>query len=112
MNLTISLDGLFAEQLTKKAAARNLSPEQAAREIIQEALVRSIENERWQPLNGRRVELIRESIRRVLTDEEAQELQRLEAEADALAAPFDRQLLATAERFRQLAERLPDADAS
>jgi hypothetical protein len=40
MQLTISLDEALAEQLRRRASAQDLSPEQAARELLGQALHR------------------------------------------------------------------------
>jgi hypothetical protein len=111
MNLTISLEEPLAEQLRRQASARDLSPEQAAREILGGALNRIADEEACQASNRRRAELIGKSRDLGLTTEEGNELDRLQAAVDQRLAPMDRRLLAVAEEFRQLAERLPDATA-
>ncbi len=109
MQLTISLDEPLAEQLRRRASAQDLSPEQAARELLGHALHRIAEEEKWQPSNKRRAELIQKSRSLGLTAEEGRELDRLQAAIDQRLEGMDRQLLGVAEEFRQLAERLPDA---
>ncbi len=109
MHLTISLDEPLAEQLRRRASAKALSPEQAARELLGQALHRIAEEEAWRASNQRRAELIRKSRSPGLTAEESSELERLQAAADQRLEATDRQLLGVAEEFRLLAERLPDA---
>jgi hypothetical protein len=109
MNPTISLDEALAEQLRRRVSAKDLSPEQATRELLGHALHRIAEEEAWDLLNQRRAELLHKSRSLGLTAEEGRELDRLQAALDQRLEVTDRQLLAVAEEFRQLAERLPDA---
>ena len=109
MHLTISLDESLAEQLRQRAAAKDLSPEQAARELLGHALNRIAEEEARRESSQRRAELIQKSRSLGLTAEEGRELDRLQAATDRRLEAKDRQLLGVAEEFRQLAERLPDA---
>ena len=109
MNLTISLDEAQAEQLRRRASAKALSPEQAAQELLGHALHRIAEEEAWRLSNQRRAELIQKSRSLGLTAEEGRELDGLQAALDQRLEATDRQLLAVAAEFRQLAEGLPDA---
>jgi hypothetical protein len=109
MNLTISLDDLQAAHLQKQASSRRLSPEQLARDLLGDALRRIAEEETWGAVNRRRIELIGKSRSSGLGAEEAKELEQLQAAVDRRLEPMDRQLLAPAEHFRQLAEGLPEA---
>ena len=109
MQLTISLDETLAEQLRRRASAQALSPEQAARELLGHALHRIAGEEAWSLSNERRAELIQKSRSRGLTAEEGRELDGLQAALDQRLEATDRQMLAVAAEFRQLAERLPDA---
>ncbi len=68
-----------------------------------------VEEKAWRQLNRRRGELIGKSRNPGLTAEEIKELDQLQAAVDQRLEPMDRQLLAAAEQFRQLAEGLPDA---
>jgi hypothetical protein len=108
MNLTISLDDSQAAHLQKQASSRRLSPEQLARDLLGDALRRIAEEETWGAVNRRRIQLIGKSRSSGLSDEEAKELEQLQAAVDRRLEPMDRQLLAAAEHFRQLAEGLPD----
>jgi hypothetical protein len=109
MHLTISLDEPLAEQLRRRASANDVTPEQAARELLNHALNRLAEEEAWLQSSQRRAALIRKSRSLGLTAVEGDELDRLQAEIDQRLEATDRQLLGVAEEFRQLAERLPDA---
>lgn len=109
MLLTISLDESLAEQLRRRASATDLSPEQAARDLLGHALHRIAEEEAWRESSQRCAELIRKSRSLGLTAEDSRELNRLQAATDQRLEARDRQLLGVAEEFRQLAERLPDA---
>ncbi len=101
MNLTISLDGQQAAQLQSQASARQLSPEQLARDLLREALGRIADEETWGAVNRRRLDLVRKSRSSGLSAAEAEELERLQA-------AVDRRLLGAAVQFRPLAEGLPD----
>lgn len=109
MQLTISLDEPLAEQLRRRASAKDLSPEQTARELLSHALHQIAEEEAWRKSSQRRAELIQKSRRLGLTAEEDGELEHLQTAIDQRLEATDRQLLGVAEEFRQLAERLPDA---
>jgi len=109
MQLTISLDESLADQLRRRASAKDLSPEQAARELLDQALHQIVEEEAWRESSQRRAELIQKSRSLGLTVEEGRELDRLQAATDQRLEGMDRRLLGVAEEFRQLAERLPDA---
>jgi len=108
MNLTISLDPRLAAHLQRQASSRHLSPEQFARNLLGAALGRIEEEELWGATNRRRLELIGKNRSSGLNAEESAELEQLQAALDRRLEPMDRQLLAAAEEFRQLAEALPD----
>src|ERR1700684_4438050 len=79
MHLTISLDEPLAEQLRRQASAKDLSPEQTARELLGHALHRIAEEEAWGESSQRRAELIQKSRSFGLTVEEGNELDRLQS---------------------------------
>jgi hypothetical protein len=87
MILTISLDETASAQLAREAAARQLAPEEVARDFIGRALARLAEEESWREVNRRRGELIQKSRVSGLTPEESHELDRLQGmgEPGALA---------------------------
>src|SRR5436853_616677 len=64
--------------------------------------------ETWDTLNRRRSDLIRRSRSAGPSAAEAEELEQLQAAVDRRLEPRDRQLLAAAENFRNLAGGLPD----
>jgi hypothetical protein len=109
VNLTITLDEPLALRLQREAAARRLSPERTATELLGLMLDRLAREEARQRINSRRAELIRKARAVGLTADESRELAQLQAAIDQSLAPGDEQLLETAEEFRRLAERLPDA---
>lgn len=109
MHLTISIDKPLAEQLQRRASAKELSPEQAASELLGDALHRIAEEEACRESSQRRAELIQKSRRGGLSAEEGIELDRLQAAIDQRLEATDRRLLEMAEDLRQRAERLPDA---
>ncbi|MBY0522103.1 MAG: hypothetical protein K2R98_01815 [Gemmataceae bacterium] len=109
MHLTISLDEPLADQLRRQASARDLSPEQTAREILDHALNQIAEKEAQRESSQRRAELIQKSRSPGLTPQESVELDCLQGALDQRLEAMDRQLLGVAEEFHRLAERLPDA---
>jgi hypothetical protein len=108
MNLTIALDESQAAQLQSQASSRHLSPEQFARVLLGEALGRMVAEQKWDAVNRRRGELIRQSRSSGLSAAETAELDQLQAAVDGRLEPMDRQLLAAAEHLRQRVEGLPD----
>jgi hypothetical protein len=109
MNLTISLDEPLAARLRQEAAARQVTPEQAAAELLGQALDERARQAAWQHVNRRRAELIRKARDAGLTPEEGRELDQLQTAVDQSLAPQDQQLIEMAEELRRLAEGLPDA---
>jgi hypothetical protein len=82
MQLTISLNDSLAAQLRRQASAKDLSPEQAARDFLGHALHRIAEEEVWRESSQRRAELIQKSRIIDLTAEEGSELDRLQTASD------------------------------
>jgi hypothetical protein len=109
MNLTIALSEQQTAHLQRQASARRLSPEQLARNLLDDGLTRMAEEETWGAVNRRRIELIGKSRSGGLSAEEVKELEQLQAAVDQRLEPLDRQLFAAAEQFRQLVEGLPNA---
>ena len=95
--------------MRRRASAQDLSPEQAASELLGHALHRIAEEDARRQSNRRRAELIQKSRTLGLTAEEGRELDHLQAALDQGLEATDRQLLGVAEQFRQLADGLPDA---
>jgi hypothetical protein len=96
MHLTISLDEPLAEQLRRRASAKDLLPEQTAREILGHALHRIAEEEASGESSQRRAELIQKSRSLGLTVEEGRELDRLQSALDQRLEATDRHLLGVA----------------
>jgi hypothetical protein len=92
MNLTISLDEPSAELLRRRASAKDVSPEQAASELLRHALHRIAEEEAWGPSNQHRAELIQKSRSLGLTPDESHELDSLQAAMDRRLEAMDRKL--------------------
>jgi hypothetical protein len=106
MDLTISLDEALAEQLRRRAPANEVSPEQAATELLGRALHRIAEEEAWDCSNQRRGELIQKSRSIGLTPEESREMDDLQAALDQRLEAMDRQLFDVAEGFREAKDDL------
>src|SRR5690242_14346485 len=97
MNLTLSLEEPLADELRREAAARCVSVEQVAHDLLGSALRKRREEEAWRQVNQRRGELIRKSRNSGLSTEESKELDQLQAAIDQRLEPMDRHLLADAE---------------
>lgn len=111
MNFTVTLDEPLASQLCQEASARQLSPEEAASELLGNLPARMATETAWRRANQRRLELIRKGRDGSSTAEEQMELDQLQAAADLHLAPMDQRLLAEADQFRRIAEGNPDATA-
>ena len=109
MNVTISLDESLATQLRREASAKQLSPEQTARELLSQALSKIAAHEAWREINRRRGELIGKHRNLGLTPEESQELDQLQATVDQCLEPTDRSLLAVAHLIEGPAQEQPSA---
>lgn len=93
MTLTLKLNETTAKQLNLKAAARHVSVEDLASQILNEAIQRIDADEKHANTNQRRQALIRKSVRESLTDDEKTELQSLQAAAERDLEAMDNQLL-------------------
>ena len=87
------MDEKQAAHLQRQASSRRLSPEQFASDLLDDALGRIAEEEKWGAVNRRRIDLIRKSRSVGLTVEEKKELEQLQAAVDQRLEPMDRQLL-------------------
>src|SRR5262245_55470484 len=70
MSLLISLDEPLAERLRQEASEKEVTPEQAARELLGHALDRIAQEKAWREANRRRIDLINKSRQQGLTAEE------------------------------------------
>ena len=61
MTLTITLDEAMTVQLRQHAAARQVSMEECATQLLSEAVAQLADTTRWQQYNQRRVALIHKS---------------------------------------------------
>jgi hypothetical protein len=75
MTLTITLDKALTMQLQQYAAARQVSMEECATQLLSEAVAQLADTARWQQHNQRRVALIYKSATSSLSREEAVELE-------------------------------------
>jgi plasmid stability protein len=77
MPVTITLDDNLVAQLQVQAAARNLSVEVLALQILSEAIANEYDAA-WRACNQRRIALIRKQFAEGLSTDEAGELQQLQ----------------------------------
>jgi hypothetical protein len=110
MAITITLDDHLAAQLQAQAAARNLSMEVLALQILGEAVGNGDDVE-WQSDNQRRITLIRKQFAEGLSADEAGELQQLQERADQQLERFDERLLDDVKRLYSKAKRIVDASS-
>jgi hypothetical protein len=107
MPITITLDDHLAAQLQSRAAARNLSLEALALQILGDAVVNG-DDAAWQACNQRRVALIRKQFAGDLTSDEEGELQKLQNLADQQVERFDERLLGDIDQLYRQAKRIVD----
>jgi len=108
MTLTITLDEAMTVQLRQHAAARQVSMEECATQLLSEAVALLADTTRWQQCNQRRVALIHKSATTSLSREEAAELEALQAALDQRLAPMDEQMLTAVAGMQRTVAALPD----
>jgi hypothetical protein len=108
MTLIITLDEAMTVQLRQQAAARQVSMEECAMQLLSEAVAQLADTIRWQQYNQRRVALIHKSAITSLSREEAAELEALQAALDQRLAPMDEQLLTVVADMQRTVAALPD----
>jgi hypothetical protein len=108
MTLTITLDEALTAQLRQHAAARQMSMEECATQLLSKVVLQLADTARWQQHNQRRVALIHKSMTTPLSPEEAAELERLQATLDQCLASIDEQLLTVVADMQQAVAALPD----
>jgi chorismate-pyruvate lyase len=108
MMLTITLDEAMTVQLRQQAAARQVSMEECAMQLLSEAVAQLADTTRWQQYNQRRVALIHKSAITSLSREEAAELEALQAALDQRLTPMDEQLLTVVADMQRTVAALPD----
>ena len=89
MVVTIQLEGPLAAELQATASARQLSPEELARRLLDDALAQLRETEQRKVLNRRRLALLEKRVSTSLSHSEEEELRRLQ-EAARCADPSAR----------------------
>ena len=102
MSVTVTLNDVLASQLASHAKAQNLTLEDFALQVLDEAVGVNGQCEEWPGQNRRRVELIHRSFVGQLSEEEANELERLQALTDKRLEGFDSKML---EDLRELEEK-------
>ena len=107
MVITLAIDEPLASRLQAKAAARQVSPEEFARALLDEALQQMDDSDAWEVQNQRRIALIRKSSVEALTEAEQAELQSLQDATDRWLEVRDRELLAQLDRFKHAVAQLP-----
>ena len=108
MTLTITLDEAMTMQLQQHAAARQVSMEECATQLLSEAVAQLADTARWQQYNQRRVALIHKSATTSLSREEAVELEALQAALDQRLASMDDQMLSFVAGMQRAVAALPD----
>ena len=111
MPVTIELNDALAAQLQSKAAARQLSLEEFALNLLGGAVGQIESADRWRSQNQRRLELIRTSCARALSAHEQVELQQLQDSLDLRLEPLDDCLLNRLQDWQSALDKLTgDAD--
>ena len=93
MSVTITLRDELADGLARQAQGRQVSLEEWATKILEEALADNGEELPWIKLNSRRLALIAKEYATGLTDAETAELAVLQEAAAKACEPQDRKLL-------------------
>ena len=107
MVVILAIDEPLASRLQAKAAARQVSLEEFARVLLDEALQQMDDSDAWEVQNQRRIALIRKSSVEALTEAEQAELQSLQDATDQRLEVRDRELLAQLDRFKHAVAQLP-----
>ena len=113
MNMSITLDDTVSEKLHTEAAALQLSAEEFAAQLLTEAMgCRSETTGQPRHPNVRRWMLIRKSSRTGLTNEETEELNKLQAKARHQVNGFDESRMERIEQMKKEVEEAlnPEAD--
>lgn len=102
MPVTITMDDETARQLASHARNHKLSVQDFSVQLLKDAL-NSSHNTKWENLNARRLDLIARKFTSGLSDEEAEELDRLQEASAAVCEPMDRQLLSKLSEYERRA---------
>ena len=93
MQLTITLDDQLAANVEKRAEKSQLPITDWVMSLIAREAEISNETEAWEKLNARRFTLIEKRYRGSLSEEESQELEKLQQSVDLALQPWDDELL-------------------
>jgi hypothetical protein len=107
MPITITFENDLAERLEREAIHRNVSAEELAVTIVDQAVPRCHSD--WSQQNQRRLTLIRKSLRQSLTPNEQKELDDLQAALDSRFQDFDAGLHQQLDFIQSAIERLPNS---
>lgn len=106
MSVVIKVHDDLARRLQSEAGSRNLSVENLAIRILDDAVPASGTDADWGKRNKRRLELIRKSTRSELAEQEQAELDELQSVLDERFESFDRGLFAQLDEMKQTVARL------
>jgi len=101
MSVTITLTDDLAKQLSVRAETNQISVEDLALRILNDAMDES--DPEWLAHNDRRIFLIDKSFAHQLSKDEAEELQHLQNEADRHLEALDQQMLKDVRHIREVA---------
>lgn len=111
MSVVLKLDDELAGRLQSQAHSRELSLQQWALLILDNASQRPDRPETWTKMNSRRLDLIRQKYSSSLTDEENEELDQLQDATAKACEPADRRRLDHLKTFEKAAGiSSPDQD--
>ena len=103
MSLTITVSEPLAERLQSRAEAERVPVEELASRLLESGIQRALEPAQWNVANERRLNLIEKRFASGLTDEEQQELQRLQVLADQQLEELDALMLRDVGRMEDTA---------
>jgi hypothetical protein len=103
MSLTITVPEPLAERLQSRAEAERVPVEELASRLLASGIQRALEPAQWNVANERRLNLIERRFASGLTDEEQQELQRLQLLADQQLEELDALMLGDVGRMEDTA---------
>jgi len=106
MSLTITVPEPLAERLQSRAQAERVPVEELASRLLESGIQRALEPDQWNVANERRLNLIEKRFASGLTDEEQQELQRLQVLADQQLEELDALMLRDVGRMEDTAREL------
>lgn len=110
MVVTITLDDHLAARLQAQAAARHLSVEALALQLLAQ-VVDNEDDAAWQAVNQRRIALLQKQCTDALSPDEASELQHLQDMADQYLAPLDERMLDHVKHLHSQVKRIVDTSS-